>query len=544
MDLIDMKVRPWLLAALLVTLSIAALVALVAWRPSLERGVTSALEDRAPLERKERTTPVVEVAPAPLPTSLPLIGAEGTGADGMPLRYVDRPALRSLLWHRHFADLTRYFTELQDAFEADPTREHWPDDAAEAFATADPALREPLDAWVTASAGSFAPLLARGCYLVHVGFARRGGKYDKDTPDSDRRAMSDTLRLQARLDLDRALMLRPRLVTAMRHQMSIAAALGGRAELDAIAARAAETCPTCFQFRATYLHFSKPRWGGSYERMAAFAQRVDAQSSPRLRLLQGWADIDRADVARADGRLDEADAAIARAMALGEHWRFLLMRAKIREARKDWEGALADLDRAAQLRPGEIEVLFRRAVVLNNVRRFEDAGRALLAGCQVDATDTDARWIYPSVVYGLEWQMHEYRKAGRREDALRVLDVAVDLAPGDPTVKSWRTALLAGDSPDIPALEEAWRRAPDDFRALQALDYALATKGQYARIVELYTEYLGRHPEDARAYTERSGAWSNLKKMVEALADAQKACALGSHAGCSAAKVMGSRLPR
>lgn len=390
-----MKVRLALVLALLATLAVAAAVLLWRRRPVEARLPAPAPADVAAAERDQRTTPVLEVAPSPLPTSLPLVGAEGNGPDGYPLRYVDRPALRSLLWHRRFDDLTRYLTELQDAFEADPRRELWPNDAADAFATGDPALRPVLDEWVGASAGSFAPLLARGVHLVNVGFRLRGGKWAANTHQSDLAAMSEAMKA-AKVDLDRALALRPRLVTAMRHQMRVAAATGTRDELERIAARAAEACPACFVFRATCEQFFTPRWGGSYERMAAFARAADPAKNPRFKLLEGYADADRADMARLDGRLDEAEAAIARAFAFGEDDRFLRVRAEIKEKRSDPAGALVDLDRAAALRPGDLDIAFGRAAVLTDLKRWEEAGTALLAGLRVDATHPEAHRLIPT----------------------------------------------------------------------------------------------------------------------------------------------------
>ena len=70
---------------------------------------------------------------APLPTALPLVGDDGTDGNGYPRRWVDRAALRSLLGAQRFSDLTRYFEELQSAFEKDPRKEYWIADAAAAF---------------------------------------------------------------------------------------------------------------------------------------------------------------------------------------------------------------------------------------------------------------------------------------------------------------------------------------------------------------------------------------------------------------------------
>src|SRR5207247_2540126 len=151
-----------------------------------------------------RQSKVAEVAPAPLPTQLPLVGGDGVDSDGYPLKWIDRAALRSLLRAERYADLTRYFEQLQTAFETDPKKEYWISDAPSAFASAEAELLPLLDAWVAASPQSFAPYLARGAYRVHLGFARRGARWAKETHESDFAAMADAHK-KAYVDLEQAL---------------------------------------------------------------------------------------------------------------------------------------------------------------------------------------------------------------------------------------------------------------------------------------------------------------------------------------------------
>jgi Flp pilus assembly protein TadD len=80
------------------------------------------------------------------------------------------------------------------------------------------------------------------------------------------------------------------------------------------------------------------------------------------------------------------------------------------------------------------------------------------------------------------------------------------------------------------------QRSPDDLRALQQLDYALARRGEFQRIVDLYTAYLARHPQDGQAYLERGGAYFHLRRLPEARADARTACELGVSEGCAREK--------
>jgi tetratricopeptide (TPR) repeat protein len=102
-------------------------------------------------------------------------------------------------------------------------------------------------------------------------------------------------------------------------------------------------------------------------------------SLPRLRLLQGYGDFDRADVLSAEEKYDEAMVALQRACRLGELWEFLLERAKTEHLKGDLATALKGLDRAVELRPGRPDTLFERASVLTTLRQWESGGRYLSA---------------------------------------------------------------------------------------------------------------------------------------------------------------------
>ena len=89
-----------------------------------------------PDTRAERTRPVTTVAPAPLPQGRRWRDPRGRHPTAIRASGSDKAALRSLLWHGRFAELSRDIEELQARFEGDPLRESWPIDAAEAFASA------------------------------------------------------------------------------------------------------------------------------------------------------------------------------------------------------------------------------------------------------------------------------------------------------------------------------------------------------------------------------------------------------------------------
>jgi Flp pilus assembly protein TadD len=70
----------------------------------------------------------------------------------------------------------------------------------------------------------------------------------------------------------------------------------------------------------------------------------------------------------------------------------------------------------------------------------------------------------------------------------------------------------------------------------QQLDYALSRQHDFARIAQMWTEFIARHPDEGRAYMERAGTYYNLGKQAESRADAAKACELGIAERCMRAK--------
>jgi tetratricopeptide (TPR) repeat protein len=492
--------------------------------------------------RVAREAPVAEVAPAALPTQLPLIGKDGVDADGYPLKWVDRPALRSLLHAARYADLTKYFESFQAAFEADPKKEYWPNDAAAAFASAEPELLTHLDAWVNATPQSFAPYLARGTYRTHLGFVRRGTHYAVDTPESDLAAMKDT-HDKALADLEKAFALRPKLVTALAQEIDIAMTLSDNAGLERAAGKAEKLCPTCLLFRVHLMNAMEPRWGGSYDAMARLAKSSPVAQNAKLRFLPGYIDIDQVETLLHDGKLDEALAATEKACARGEYWRFLQERAHVFDAKKDLAQAARDIERASELRPDEPGLELDRARTLQKQQRYEAAGWALLAGLRLEPTNSAGRSLLPYVMKGLVFQSGKEWKAGRKDDALRIVELAIDLDPQSREAHGAKNYFLEGQgaasAPDaIEKLQAAADAAPNDLRAHQALDYALAKQSRFADVVAMWTRYLDANPRDGLAHMERGGAFFQLGRKAEALADAKAACDLGVSDGCARAKMM------
>jgi tetratricopeptide (TPR) repeat protein len=409
----------------------------------VEKGIRAEFRPDPAVERAARLTPVVDPAPVPAPTALPLTGGDGALPDGYPIAHIDGAAFRSLLVHGKYEDLDRYFEELQNDFEADNKREAWIDGAADAFGSAEPSLEPLLDAWVAATPNSFAPYLARADHWNAVGWARRGTKWAQQTPGEDTDAMKEAM-AHATADLNKALAIKPRLVTAMLLRVRVLTTNSKTKEMRAQVDRATAVCPGCFSIREAYLLGTRPRWNGTYEAMHAFAATCDPAKNARCRVLDGFEDYDLADLAFADKRIEDAQQAIDRAVVLGDCSVFLTLRAHIRLARKDVEGSLADAQKAVALRYG-VEPLAVEAEALYTLQRWEPAGQALLEAVRLDPTDARIKEIAGYTVKGLALDGWKDAQAGRRDDALRKLDLAAEMAPSTRELIAMRAQVLAGD---------------------------------------------------------------------------------------------------
>jgi tetratricopeptide (TPR) repeat protein len=517
------------LALICALVSVVALLGVEGWKRH-EASIDTA--------RQQRVTATIDPAPAPLPAALPLTGSAGTDADGYPLRTVDRPALRSLLWHRRYRELSAYIEQFQSALEQDWRQEYWMVYAIGALSTREQEIEPALDAWVSATPESFAPWLARGAHRINAAYALRGVKVAKDTSERDFAAMREAL-TKGHSDLSQALAIHPRLVTALREQIFAHMAVRQDDERDVAFSKARIACPHCMQHRVAYLMTLRPRWGGGYDEMDAFAQREQDPENRRTRFLTGYADLDRMDELR---RLKDTDGALALAdnlCATGDYVPFLLDRAEVRMAREEWLLAQTDLDRALHLDPGDSDLLFERTIVALNTKQWEKAGADLLAGLRVDPAKRRAGEVLEYTMKRLVYEGGQLYKTGKRDEAIRLLDLAAELEPGNAELQQRRAFIVAGTAPSSDARQQADAKAtagPDDFDATRQLDYNLAAEGKFDQIIDMWSHFLAKHPDHARAHLERGGAYFRSGRRAEAAVDARRACELGLSEGCMRAK--------
>ncbi|MEM9074759.1 MAG: DUF4034 domain-containing protein [Myxococcota bacterium] len=475
-----------------------------------------------------------QVAPPPLevPETLPLTPGEGQDEWGYPRRVADRVGFSALLRAERFEDLTSYVEALERAAEADFKQEFVVREAFEAFASGDPDLEAHFNAWVAAQPNSFAPYVARGTYYRTRGYRERGTRMTAETSGSQFAAM-ERFHRAGMADLQRALALEPRSISARIQQLLI---LQGGAE-DAVFAEARANCPTCLTLWRTRMMGLRPLWGGSIEAMQALATDAQqyADDNPRLRILLGypeWARCDTALRTRESGVIP-ADDGCDEALAHGDHWEFRETRAEHRLIREDFAGAREDVVAGLRQRPQHLELRRWQAQLAGRERDYLAAADSLVLAARVDRTtpwiSRESAWILD----GVSWAGWRAVRAGNGDEASEYAERARLIDPHDARTQALSRAAAGMPDPEVLAAAEARvRENPDDFEAHQALDALWMEHGRAAEVIVMWNEYIARHPDDARAYVERSGTRYQLREYNHAMADLNRACDLGHQEGC------------
>jgi len=436
-----------------------------------------------------------------------------------PLPGVSRRELLALLRQGDWGALETRFDALEAAARADIAREVDLPIAYDALSVDAPGVREGIGAWLVARPRSLNALLVRGLFLHAEGWRRRGADFSRETSAVQFAGMSASFEAAAS-DLRRVLDLDAERVEAWAALMTIASAQGDVGGCRRLAEEALRHRPASFRIRQVLQHCLQPRWGGSSfsMRVAARSAREHFAANPRLASLYGFADADRSDWESEEKRFEKALELANRALATGEAWQFYAARARALAGLGRHDEALHALGLALDLDPEAPQLLVdhaEQALATGDVRRAQ--GDFVLLR-QVEPGHPDFRWLQGRL-----------REAG----ALASEEGAAGEAPAD--VADW-----------LAAARDACSLADADPAPCLALQNLLARAGRWDEVVEAWSGYLERTPDDTLALKARAAAAYRLGRAEEALADLGRGCSLGDADACrvQASVRAASRIPR
>lgn len=376
------------------------------------RGRKIAVEDTAGDGAIVDAATTVASAPSSVSSSAPispgdllvLLPNTGQPAEdfGYPTQTVDRLAMRRLLAAKSYDALDRVLAAYGDSVLRDYRVEYRLFDAYAAFDVAVPPLEPLLTEWVRTRPKSPSARLARAMFYRALGWNARGYKLARETSREQFQRMGNFFRLSA-ADVDTALHLEPKSFAAYRQLIDLARAEGDVKSSRKFLDQGLKLQPNSFVLRMAYMLSILPRWGGSYEMMAQFADESApyAKRNPRIASLKGFVDWDQGRRAESDGRNGDAIELYQRALQSGNLWEFRFQKAKYNSRADQNEDALQDLNSALVQAPQDADVLNERARVTYELGRttpgeasakyYSQAFRDVALAVQLDPADEDIR---------------------------------------------------------------------------------------------------------------------------------------------------------
>jgi tetratricopeptide (TPR) repeat protein len=285
------------------------------------------------------------------------------------------------LRQKDFAGLDSEFEQYQVAFEKSPRAELNEKLAFDSFAADDPSVGDLIEEWTIARPNSFAAHMAMGSYFSWRGWHTRGAGFADQTPSGQFDKMGKFF-AQSAEETKMALKLKPKLSIAYAVLLGEARGESDRTVHETLERDALRQIPASFVIREEVMESMYPRWGGSHEMMAEFAQQSQAlvKENPYMHWLRGFIDSDEGEMLGIHGEYDQSIVALTRAIQKGDDYSgFYFIRGESYGQSGLWEHALQDFDRNNELSPQDPEVLIRRAYPLAELKRPKE----VLADLQV-----------------------------------------------------------------------------------------------------------------------------------------------------------------
>jgi tetratricopeptide (TPR) repeat protein len=286
----------------------------------------------------------------------------------------DKAMLIQELRDRKFQALDAQLNSYQKRFEENVLEEGNLSIAFEAFSFTDTALGPLLEQWVKSEPDSYPAHLARAKYLLALGWQARG---DHNADKTSEEQFSEMKKLfgESANEAVAAIKLNPKASIAYAAIIDAAKGVSDRKTMESVYAAGIKNVPLSLSIRASVMSALRPRWGGSYEAMAKFAEDAQkyAAQNPRLQSLKGVADEDKGDLALGAGDRNKAIRFYNHALDEGGDFAVAYAgRGSAYDQINRFDDALEDLSRANRLRPQDPNTLEALAYLYVHLNRPKD----------------------------------------------------------------------------------------------------------------------------------------------------------------------------
>jgi tetratricopeptide (TPR) repeat protein len=287
----------------------------------------------------------------------------------------DKSEIIQELRDRKFQALDAQLNSYQKGFEENVLEEGNLSIAFDAFSFTDTSLSPILDEWVKSEPASYPAHLARAKYLLALGLQARGSGNGAELSAQQisemRRLYSESVK-----EAVAAIQSNPKASIAYAAIIEAAKGVSDYKTLQGAYAASFKSVPLSLSTRVAVITALRPRWGGSHEAMAKFAEEAQkyAAQNPRLKSLKGFADQDKGDMAWDAGNLKQAVRYYNQALEEGGDFALAYaQRGSVYDVLRRYDDALEDLSRANRLRPQDTFTLQALAYLYVHLNRPKDA---------------------------------------------------------------------------------------------------------------------------------------------------------------------------
>lgn len=449
----------------------------------------------------------------------------------------DIPSIKilHLLRSRQFDELNSLLQTLIDLTKEDVLKEKELFAAFNTFESVDASYGKYFEKWLDEYPVNQVPYLARAKFHYRRAMSERGGKWASETKESQFKAMYEFL-AKVVSDLDKAIVIDADNIVPYSLYISVLGHIADDEKLAAALQAALEVSPYSYAARKRYIHFSKPRWGGSYEQMQVVidAAQEHADKNPRLTLLRG---VPYADAASMRSKTNSHTLALElydKALEFGENEEALLDRGVTYYRLEKYDEANADFSRVIELDPSmsrayqwRSKIYYKQGMYQQAYDDIEIAGLLSPTSGYVQRTKEKIANKYVKLGYDLA-------KQRKFQPAIDYYNKALRITPGDSYLHYRRArAYVNLNNLDMAKadLEKAISLNPDDYDYYALIDWVLAKKKDWQKIISYWDNYIERHPDNGRAYVERGGAYFRSGNVKAAVQNAKLAADLGDVQG-------------
>ncbi|MCK5334797.1 MAG: DUF4034 domain-containing protein [Gammaproteobacteria bacterium] len=442
---------------------------------------------------------------------------------------------RQLLKEHKFIKLNQLLHSLQTDSESNILTEGRLFVAYESFEIKNISSESDFISWVNTTPNAYQAYLARASYYYRMGWQSRGHKWANETKKEQFNKMSDYFK-KSMSDISRALKLNKRSMVPYYLLIGISKISGADSEPMQVMKKALKINPLSFAIREQYLHFITPRWGGSYEAMESFVNKslTYASKNQKLKLLQGSLYTEAGYSQALINQYSFSNELYTKALEFGDNHKILYERGKNNYRTDEYDDAIKDLSSAIKLYAENARYYYWRSNAFAGLKQYTKASADIQQAYKLDPDDKYIIKSHKRMVSILERQGYDLNQNNKPSAAIEKYNEALLLDSKKSDLYSRRArAYINLNKLDLAYndMTTAIKINPKNINYYLLIDYLLAKKKNWNKIISYWNQFIKLSPEHSRAYMERGGAYFHKGDLKAAIKNAKIAADMGNIEG-------------